>query len=244
MRRVKVNTYSGSVLETEIYTIGDRGDAKKACPRLRFSSDEERQIHREGISRRRFVRLVNNTFTPRGYYCTLTFDETHERRIFPRRAAHATTISAACFTDSRALRSWPFWDAAKNTSRIHLHLVAEGVTKSEIAKQWKSGEVKEIEPLREHNVYDGVDCGADYTGLANYLWRHWTPEQGGHRYKATRSCSVPKPDEPEVCSGSYGEKRHPEAPSGYIYIACQITTYGFMRFKYVRDPNAKTRRRR
>lgn len=244
MRRVKVSTYSGSVLETEIYNVSDRGDARKACPRLRFRTDEDRRAHRDGISRRRFVRLVNNSFTPHGWYCTLTFspeNEVHDfrtaRRIrdnFVRRLTYRYPAARIVVVMGRG----------ENTHRIHYHMIAEGLPASAIREQWRCGDVIECEHLREHNIYDGIDCGADYTGLANYLWAHWTPEQSGHRYKATRTCVMPKPDEPEICIGHYGESKHPAAPKGYIYVGCQITAYGFMRFKYVRDPAATSRRRR
>ena len=75
----------------------------------------------------------------------------------------------------------------KGTHRIHFHMVSEGIPEEQIRKLWGMGEIVRIEHLREHNYYSGIDHGQDYTGLANYLFGHWTPEQGGHRWKRPES---------------------------------------------------------
>lgn len=196
--RLKKRTFSGVVLEQEVYTLPDRcqvgGDLNK---KLRFESEEARKQHRDGIARRRYLKIFNATFSPSSLYSTLTFDNANEVHTFK---------------EARQLRDnfynrlkYKYPDAVivlhmgrgKHTKRIHMHMVSEGVPAEEIKKQWIYGEIVDIQPLRAHNFYGGVDHGADYTGLANYLFDHWTEEQGGHRYKISRNYIRPEEEPPK-----------------------------------------------
>ena len=52
MQRVKRRTFSGVVCEQEVYNVPDRiKSLEKAEPRPRFKNEEERELHRIGISR-------------------------------------------------------------------------------------------------------------------------------------------------------------------------------------------------
>ena len=83
MQRVKRRTFSGVVCEQEVFNVSDRlKDIKTAEPRQRFKTEEEREQHRIGISRRKHARLVNENFSPRSLYSTLTFDDEHEVHTF------------------------------------------------------------------------------------------------------------------------------------------------------------------
>lgn len=95
----------------------------------------------------------------------------------------------------------------KTTFRIHFHMISEGVSEKLIRDLWGLGDVLRIEHLREHNYYNGVDYGRDYTGLANYLFDHWTPEQGGHRWKQTKNLKRPEREEPTVVKRNYSATR-------------------------------------
>ena len=56
MRRVKKRTFSGVVCEQEVFTISDRvQDIRKAEPRQRFKTPEEREQHRINISRKKQI---------------------------------------------------------------------------------------------------------------------------------------------------------------------------------------------
>lgn len=245
MRRVKRRTFSGVVCEQEVFSVSDRlQDIRKAEPRQRFKTPEEREQHRINISRRKHARAFNENFSPRSLYSTLTFDVEHEcheyrdvkriRDLFARRMRYAYPEAVIFIYVGRG----------KTTQRFHIHMVSDGLPKEFIESKWEFGSVLRIENLREHNYYDGIDHGQDYTGLANYLFDHWTPEQGGHRWKQTRNARKPDREEPTEIKREYSETKPPRAPKGYILVETKSTKYGYLYFKYVLEPPKRTRKRR
>lgn len=82
MRRIKKRTFCGAVCEQEVFSISERTDIKKAEYRPRFETDEEREQHKIGISRRKHVRAFNANFSPSSLYSTLTFDDENEVHTF------------------------------------------------------------------------------------------------------------------------------------------------------------------
>lgn len=242
-RKAIRNVYSGVVLEREVYTIAEKTrDVKKAKPRLRFQTEEERKAHKLGISKRKHRRSFNENFSPSSLYSTLTFDDENEvhtwgeanyiKELYIRRLRYACPEAVIFFYKGRG----------KSTHRIHFHMVSEGVSEEVIRKQWLYGEVVEIEHLREHNYYQGIDYGQDYTGLADYLWGHWTPEQGGKRWYQTRNARKPDKDKPQEAKRLYNEMKPPQAPKGYVYVGCHCTKYGYWCFKYILEPPPDERR--
>lgn len=127
----------------------------------------------------------------------------------------------------------------KTTSRGHLHMISSGIPEEYILKTWEYGCISRIENLRTNCIYDGVDHGQDYTGLANYLFDHWEPEQGCHRYKASRNARKPEKENATVCVRAYSEEKAPMPPRGYILVEARTNEYGYMYFKYVVDPKKK-----
>ena len=94
MQRVKRRIFSGVVCEQEVFNVSDRlTDIKKAEPRPRFKTEEEREQHKIGISRRKHARLVNENFSPRSLYSTLTLDDENEVHTF--KEADTRSIRAA-----------------------------------------------------------------------------------------------------------------------------------------------------
>lgn len=244
MRRVKRRTFSGVVCEQEVFSVSNRMiDLRRAEPRQRFKTPEEREKHKVNISRRKHARAFNENFSPRSLYSTLTFDDDNEchdyeeakrlRDLFVRRLKYA-------FPDAVI---FIYVGKGKTTHRIHLHMVSDGIPEEEIVKRWAFGNIRRIDHLREHNYYDGVDHGQDYTGLANYLFDHWTPEQGGHRWKQTRNARKPDREEPTVIKREYTEAKPPRPPKGYILVETKSTKYGYLYFKYVLEPPKRTRRK-
>ena len=227
-----------------MYTVSPKSrNIKKAKPRLRFHSEEERQAHKSGISRRNHAKLVNENFSPTSYYSTLTFDNENEvhtfeeakyvRDLYIRRLKYAYPDAVIFFYLGRG----------KATRRIHGHMISEGVPPDVVIGKWTYGEIVAIDNLREHNYYNGVDYGQDYTGLANYLFEHWTPEQGGHRWKQTRNARKPEKEDPKEVKRAYSEDKPPTAPKGYILVESRCTKYGYMYFKYVKEPPMDERKR-
>lgn len=236
MLRIKKRTFSGVVCEQEIFTVSERvKDKKGAESRLRFKTEEERVQHRLGISRRKHARLVNANFSPCSLYSTLTFDDEHEvhtfddakriRDLFVRRLKYACP-DAVIFI---------YLGRGKSTHRIHVHMISNGVPENIITTQWRYGRIVDIVHLREHNFYGGKDYGQDYTGLANYLFDHWTPEQGGHRWKQTRNTRKADEEEPTEIKREYSEEKPPRAPKGYKLVESKSTKYGYLYFKYVKE---------
>lgn len=244
MQRVKRRTFAGVVCEQEVFNVSDRlRDVKSAEPRQRFKTEEEREQHRIGISKRKHVRLFNENFSPRSLYSTLTLDDEHEvhdfrdmkriRDLYVRRLKYA-------FPDAVI---FAYIGRGKSTQRMHLHMVSEGVPEYYIKRKWECGAIRRIEHLREHNYYDGVDHGQDYTGLANYLFDHWTPEQGGHRWKQTKNADKPDREDAKPAIRAYSETKPPIAPKGYILVETRSTKYGYFYFKYVKEPPKRKRRK-
>lgn len=228
MRRIKRRMFSGAVCEQIVFNVSDRvRDVKNTKPRRpRFKDEAERELHRTLISRRHHAAMVNANFATSSLYSTLTFDmenEVHgfdEARIvrdrFFRRLKYAYP-DAVIFI---------YMGRGKATHRIHFHMLSEGVSKECILKQWIYGRVERCDNLREHCFYEGVDRGQDYTGLANYLFDHWTTEQGGHRWKASRNARKPEVEDATECKVEYTEQKPPRAPKGYILVESKSTKYG------------------
>lgn len=241
--RVKRRVFSGAVCEQILYNTGERADLKTAKPkRPRFLSEEEREQHKLGISRRKHARTFNASFAPGDIYCTLTFDdenEVHEFGDAKRLRANYMRRLHRAFPEAR-IRI--YMGRGKNTHRIHMHMVCHGVPEDVIRDKWGYGDVKHLVRLREHNYYNKVDYGADYTGLANYLFDHWTAEQGGQRWAQTRNMLEPQAEPAREAVREYDEDHPPLAPKGYTYVECQRTVYGYWVFKYVKTPGARSRK--
>jgi len=219
MKRVKRRTFSGVVCEQEVYNVADQTALKDAKPsRPRFKNEEERERHKIEISRRRHALMFNENFSPASLYSTLTFDAEKVTEAVVVGSGETPSVGGAAIEQF-------------NTSR----------------EKWGFGDVCRITNLREHNFYDGVDHGQDYTGLANYLFDHWKKEFGGHRWKQTKNARKPDRETPTLAIREYSEKKPPVAPKGYFLVETKTTKYGYMYFKYVRipkEPEKRPRRKR
>lgn len=245
MIRIKKRTFSGAVCEQEVFTVSSRAGIKKAEYEPRIASDEERARHRLEISRRNHTRLVNANFSPSSLYSTLTFDEENEchdwescrklRDLYVRRLKRAYP-NAVIFI---------YCGQGKATHRWHMHMLSEGLPEAAIAEKWGFGTMIRIEHLRAHVYYDGEDHGADYTSLANYLFDHWTPDQGCHRWKMTKNAKRPESEAPKEAKRNYSIERPPQAPRGFRLVEARSNSYGYLYFKYVADaPDEKRYRPR
>lgn len=244
MKRVKRRIFSGVVCEQVVYNVSDRADIKKSEPRPRFKDEAEREQHKTGISRRKFARIVNENFSPTSYYSTLTFADDCEVHTFREarriRNNYARRLQRA-FPDARFVI---VMGRGKTTSRIHFHMLSDGIPEEVIGEKWNEGSVIHVRQLREHNYYDGIDYGQDYTGLANYLFDHWTPEQGGHRWKGTRNLHQPEHEEAKIALRTYTENKPPIAPKGYKLVETHATKWGYILYKYVIEPPKPKRQKK
>ena len=243
MKRVKVRTDSGAVTELVFYNVSDRADVRKAKPpRPRFKDEAERAAFNLAIARRRHARIVNANFGPTSYKGTLTFSDAYEVHTFNDARRIRDNFIRALRRRFPEARIMMYMGRGKSTHRIHFHILIEGVPEDVIRELWYLGEVIELKHLRAHNTYDSVDHGQDYTGLANYYFDHWTPEQGGRRrWKQTANLRKPEKDKPVEVKREYSETRPPNAPKGCILVESKQTKYGYCYFKYVRKPEPSRR---
>lgn len=244
--QIKKRIFSGVVCEQEVYfapTI--RRSSTTKVPRIRFKTDAERERHRIEISRRRHTRLFNENFTPASLYSTMTLDDAHEvytdeemERIgqnFVRRLKYNFPGSSGFW----------YYGQGKTTGRYHMHLVTNGIPEEAIVRLWTYGRIFRIEKLRENCRYkhaDGqmYDHGADYTGLANYLFSHCPAERKGRRYRTFGIIRRPEEEEPVECRRYYSIEHPPIAPKGYELVDARSTEYGFFLYKYIKK-QSKTR---
>lgn len=233
MKRMKKRIFSGCVCEQIVYTAADSTSALR-IRRNRFKDEEQYAAFKDAMGRKRFAQLINANFSPESFKGTLTFDAENElydfadaRRI---RSAFVRRIRRRC-PDAKII---VVMGRGKSTARIHFHYLMDGVTEDVIRGAWTWGEIVECKHLRAHNHYDGVDCGRDYTGLANYYWEHWTREQGGHHYYATRNMDKPEEEKAEETKREYTEAKPPRAPKGYKMVESRTTAFGFLYFKYTK----------
>lgn len=248
---VKRKIFSGPIIEQLVYNVPDGTpniedyDPDKQL-RKRFRDEEERAAFLKEISRRVHFRNFMANFSPTSLYSTLTFDDENEVHTFreaKRIRRNFCRVLQYAYPDAVF---FIYMGRGKSTNRIHFHMVSEGIPEDFISRKWKYGTIKRIEHLRKHNYYDGVDHGQDYTGLANYLFNHWTPEVGGHRWFQTKNARKPdrRPAKEVHIRGSYSAKRPPRAPKGYQLVETKTTKYGYHYFKYVwMPPKPKEKRR-
>lgn len=242
VKRVKKRTFFGAVCIQEVFDISPCTPLKSAEPQQpRFKSVEEYEQYKIDRSKRKHAQLFNANFSPTSLYSTLTFDNENEVHTFTE-AEHIRRNYIR-----RLKRAYPdavifsYMGRGKNTSRIHMHMVSNNIPEDIITAQWLYGTVVRVEQLREHNYYDGKDYGQDYTGLANYLFDHWTPEQGGKRWSQTRNAKRPEAELAKEIKRNYSEAKPPKAPKGYMLVESKSTQYGYLYFKYVLIPPKRPR---
>ncbi len=235
MKRVKTRIFCGNVCEIAVWNQADNEKPSLRVKRERFASLEQYEEFKEAQARRKFVQLVNANHGPSSMEGVLTFDDDNEmysfkdakrvRGIFVRRLRRRNQDAKIIVVMGRG----------DSTARIHFHFIVSGVTEEQIRECWTWGMMVECDHLREHNHNkQGVDLGRDYIGLANYLWKHWTPEQGGHHYYATRNHVRPKPEEPVEIKREYTMDKPPRAPKGYVMVESKATQFGYLYFKYTK----------
>ena len=245
MKRIKKRIFSGTVCEQLVFNVSDRTrNIKAAKPRLRFKTQEERERHKMLISRRNHARLINENMDPSGHYSTLTFNNRYEVHTFDEaRIVRDRFFRRLKYHHPEAV-IFLYMGRGESTDRIHFHMISKGVSEETIRKHWFYGEVVRVDPLREHNYYEGKDHGQDYTGLANYCFDHWTPEVGGHRWKMTKNVRRPQEEDAQEAKRNYTVEKPPKAPKGYMLIEARANQYGYLYFRYVKIPPPHMRRKK
>lgn len=238
MREVK----SGAVLEKEIYFVPENIKlTKKTEPKDKKDlTPEEKAENNRKKSEKNFVRIVNNNFTKNSLYGTFTHDDEHLPETWEEANRNADNFLRKIKRWDPSVRYVLVIGRGRGTDRLHIHIIIDGtyITKEKLLELWDKGSIKRVETLREHNFYDGVDCGQDFTGLAVYLHKHNNAEHKGKRWKQSRNLIPPTKDKPKETKREYTEGKPPRAPEGYIFVGSYQSNYqqgGYISFKYVRD---------
>lgn len=233
MQRVKARIFSGVVCEQLVFNLPDGAKKLKAgAPRFRFETEEEREKYNSEKSRRHFVRLVNTNFSPTSYYSTLTLDKAHEIHDFETAKQELNNYIRRLRRKHPQAKIVAVMGKGKRNHRVHFHMISEGIPEEVLKKKWGMGTV-DSDHLWENVKYDDGDHGQDYTKLANYLFDHWTPEQGTKRWTATKNLDKPLHEAPRPAKREYSETRPPRM-KGYILVESKATKYGLLYFKYVK----------
>lgn len=237
--RVEKRTYAGVVLRREFYVIPRRTTIpdKTEDIKPRFQSVEERKAHSLAMSRKKHVDLVNVNFRPGDLYLTLTFNRKNECHCYEDAKKLVRNYLRRIRKNHRSAVVFWYIGRGENTKRYHVHMLVHGIQTNVLLKKWGYGEIKDVSELWAHVKYDGTDRGADYTSLANYLFDHWEPEQGPHRYHHTRNAKKPDVDGYRPCRRLYSEDHPPAALKGYKLVSAVCTRYGYQCFTYVVEPN-------
>ncbi len=219
-----------------------RADVKKYKKRVRFKTAEEYEAFKDAIGRKKFAQLVNENHDPSSFKGTLTFDDAHEVHTFDEaKKVRAVYVRRLRRINADAKIILVMGRGKNSTARIHFHYIMRGLTEEQIRRVWTWGAIVECKVLREHNYYDGVDHGRDYTAIANYYWGHWTVEQGGHHYYATRNHVKPECEDAVEIKREYTPEKPPRAPKGYVLVEAKDTPFGYVYFKFVLDVKLQRR---
>lgn len=240
---VKVRIFSGTVCEQMVFNLPDGTRKLKAsAPRFRFETEEEREKYNSEKSRRHFVRLVNANFGPTSYYSTLTLDSKHEIHDYETAKKELRNFIRRLQRKYPQAKIVAVMGQGKRNHRVHFHMISEGIPEDVIRAKWGMGTV-ESDHLWENVKYDDGDHGQDYTKLANYLFDHWTPEQGTKRWIGTsKTLEKPTHEAPKEVKREYSTKKPPRM-QGYILVESKATKYGLLYFKYVKKPEIKPKQR-
>ena len=240
MKQAKRRIFSGAICEQIVYSVPDGArDFESYDPekpkRKRFKDETEYKRFKTEIARRNYLRNFHANFGPGDIYSTLTFDNDWEVHTFEDAKRIRKNFVRTMQRKYPDAVIFLYMGRGKGTDRIHFHMVSHGLPEEFISEKWKYGSVRRFSKLRAHNWYNGVDYGQDDTGLANYLFDHWTEEVGGQHWFQTRNAVKPEREDPtEVrVTGGYSEKRPPIAPKGYRLVEKKATHYGYLYFKYV-----------
>lgn len=245
MLTVKEKIYSGAVCEQLVYNVSERiGSCKKAELRPRFKNAAEREKYNLEKSRRNFVRTVNATFGPSAYWCTMTCSAENEIHDFETAKRELNNFVRRMRRSVPDVQIVAVMGRGKSTHRVHFHAIIAGASEETIREKWNLGNVDRIDHLREKTTYNGKTLWHDYTALANYMFDHWTPEQGKKRWTATKNLVKPEREAPTLVKRTYTEAKPPKPPKGYVFVEAKATTYGFLYYKYVKEPESEKRGRK
>lgn len=255
---MKRRIFAGPICEQIVYRVPERANAQewdpeKAVRRERFRNQEEYEKFKENISRRRHYLGFMANYGTDAVFSTLTFDDEHELEEFQDAKKIRNNFRRMLQRAYPGAKFRIYMGRGRTTHRIHFHMVCQGIPLEcwqenrlqlgEDKPLWKYGSIRRTAYLRKKcRDKRGNDIGQDYKALADYLFDHWRPEVGGHRWFATKNEVQPEKEpakEVRILGAGYSEKRPPVAPKGYRLSVVEQNEYGFQRFRYVVDNNRR-----
>lgn len=239
MSRYRKRTVAGAVIELEFFNAPESRFPSIKPLREKIRTEAERREYNRRKSEKHFTRLVNANFDHTAYYVTLTYDNEHLPLTIEEAEKNLENYKRRLQRNNPYAKIIAVTGRGRRSGRLHHHLIVSGVSESDIIGKWTGGEIARAEHLREHNFYNGVDCGEDFTGLAEYLFAHTDETLKGRRWKQTKTIEQPKADKPKKVSRFYSEKKPPKAPEGYKLVDVKSSEYfgsGYICFKFVRIP--------
>lgn len=237
MAAVMWEYFSGVVREKVFGHVSDQAaDPLKQKPKEKARTPEEQLEVNHRQSQLNFIRMVNANFGPWAFYFTGTFCDAWLPQDFAEAKRLLRNFLRRLRTSCPGVLAVGVVGRGKWTDRLHVHCIISGVSQQDIEDKWQYGDVAKLEHLRKHNYYDGVDHGADYTGLAVYLHDHWTPEQGGNRWQRTGKLTPHDKEKTSMPKRSYAIDKPPAAPKGHMLVEQRELKGGGLYFKYVKVP--------
>ncbi len=236
--RYKRKTYSGVVLEQEVYScsegIKSAADIEKKLKPPK--TEEEKREANERHARKRMIRNMNATFVLGGLYVTLTYDDKYLPTSLEAAKKELDNYIRRLQRKFPELCVMAVTGKGSKSGRLHHHMVIKGAFEKDIIKKWGRGSVTRIEPLRSHNVYNGKDHGRDYTGLACYLFRHAESagQTRGKRWKQTKNVMQPEAMKPKEIKRNYSVDKPPITPKGYELVEAREGISGYIYYKYIK----------
>lgn len=234
-------TRSGAVLEKEYYPVSENirniGRSKPEPENVR--TPEEKARYNRYKSEKHFVRLINTNFRSGDYYVTLTYNDGHLPESYEEAQKNIDNYIRRLRYSNPNAKIVAVTGHGKSTGRLHHHLIISGVSESDIISKWTFGSIIKAEPLREHNEYNGIDHGEDFTALAVYMHKHTPEEYKGKRWKQTKNILQPIAEKPKKVRRVYSPDHPPKAPQGYMLVEARKSEFyksGYVYFKYVRIP--------
>lgn len=248
----KQRVFAGEVCEQLVFLLPGEKDARSCQPprQSRFADEEERFQYNQRRVLRHWCRIVNENFTPAGYYSTNTFSDeydVHTREDCRRYCGNYVRRLLRRFPEAKIVYCV---GQGKHTARWHAHFLIEGVPEETIREQWEKyyGMVTRCDHLRDNvKGIGGIDMGRDYTALVTYLFAHWRRSDGGHRlYGTTRTLREPDVEPTTEARRTYTVDRPPPPPRRggrkYVLTEARKTRYGYY-YKYVVEPRTGRQRR-
>lgn len=237
-------TISGVVMELECIPVCERlcRSGRVTLENLdNIRTPEEKEKYNRHKSCKQFVRIVCNNFTSKGFYVTLTYAPEHLPSDYKAAQKELENYIRRLKYINPNVVIVAVTGYGKNTGRLHHHLIIQSISQTDIIRKWNKGEVVRAEHLREHNIYNGIDHGEDFTALAEYLHAHTPPEHKGRRWKQTKNIQQPCQKKTRIAKRTYSSERPPKAPEGYKLVTARpnedhsyFYKSGYMYFKYVR----------